>query len=62
MAVIKSTGDSDDPDIKEALENEAMQENLLRVAHMFSEFREDPYMRELCRLAIKITQERLIRA
>lgn len=38
-----------------------MQEQLLRLAHMFEPFKEDPLMRELCRLAIRCAQERLIR-
>ncbi len=62
MAVIKSAGNADDPNIRAALENEAVQDSLLRIAHMFSQFRDDPIMRELCRLAIKTAQERLIRA
>lgn len=37
-----------------------MQANLLRLAHMFNEHRADRLMRELCRLAIKCAQERLI--
>lgn len=39
-----------------------VQRDLLRVAHMFGEYRDDVLMRELCRLAIKCTQERLISA
>ncbi len=62
MAVIKPAGDVEDPDIRAALENEAIQDSLIRIAHMFAEFRDDPLMRELCRLAIKSVQERLIRA
>ena len=39
-------------------EERETQERLLRIAHMFSEHREDELMRELCRLAIKCAQER----
>lgn len=39
-----------------------VQARLVRIAHMFAEHRDDPLMRELCRLAIKCAQERLIRA
>lgn len=39
-----------------------VQKALLRVAHMFGEYRDDDIMRELCVLAIKAAQERLIRA
>lgn len=37
-----------------------VQERLLRLAHMFNEYRDDQLMRELCRLAIKCAQERLM--
>ena len=37
-----------------------VQENLLRLAKMFQPYRDDELMRELCRLAIKCVQERLI--
>lgn len=46
--------DGDDGDV-------SMERDLRRIAHMFSAYRDDPLMRELCRLAIKCTQERLIR-
>ena len=42
-------------------ETAIIQEDLLKVAHMFNDYREDRLMRELCRLAIKCAQERLIR-
>ncbi len=55
MAVVrkdsKTTGDA-----------ATMESKLLRVAHMFEEHRDDLNMRELCRLAIKVAQEGLIRA
>lgn len=35
-------------------------DRLLRLAHMFNDHRGDPLMRELCRLAIKCAQERLM--
>lgn len=41
-------------------ETAIIQENLLKVAHMFNDYRDDRLMRELCRLAIKCAQERLI--
>lgn len=41
--------------------DQAVQGDLLRIAHMFGDFRDDPVMRELCRLAIKCAQERLLR-
>ena len=37
-----------------------VQARLMKLARMFNEYREDPMMRELCRLAIKCAQERLI--
>ena len=39
----------------------SMERDLRRIAHMFSAHRDEPLMRELCRLAIKCAQERLIR-
>ena len=38
-----------------------VQKRLVSLAHMFNEHRDNPLMRELCRLAIKCAQERLIR-
>lgn len=37
------------------------QKDLRRIAHMFSAYRDDPVMREICRFAIKCAQERWIR-
>lgn len=37
--------------------NKRVEQELLRVAEMFSPHREDPLMRELCRLAVKCAQE-----
>lgn len=37
-----------------------VQRNLMRIAHMFGEYRDDRLMREMCRLAIKFAQEGLI--
>ncbi|MCD8350999.1 MAG: hypothetical protein LUC93_10360 [Planctomycetaceae bacterium] len=37
------------------------QKDLRRIAHMFSTHRDDPLMREICRLAIKCAQEGWIR-
>lgn len=48
----------DDPSKSDSV---IVQESLLRLARMFNEHRENPLMRELCRLAIKSAQERLIR-
>lgn len=39
-----------------------IQNRLLRLAYMFNEHKNDPLMRELCRLAIKCTQEGIVRA
>lgn len=39
-----------------------IQGHLMKIAHMFNDHRNDPIMRELCRLAIKCAQERLISA
>ncbi len=33
---------------------------LMTIGHMFVEYRDDPIMRDLCRLAMKCAQERLI--
>jgi hypothetical protein len=38
-----------------------VQRELLVIAHMFVEYRDDPIMRELCRLAVKCAQEGLIK-
>lgn len=38
-----------------------VQRELLVIARMFVEYRDDPIMRELCRLAVKCAQERLIK-
>ncbi len=59
-----ATGESDVTESKRkpfAADTTQVQANLIRVARMFHEFRDDPLMRELCRLAIKCAQERLIR-
>ena len=45
---------------KAVLDKEMLQHDLQRIAHMFSPYRDDPVMRDLCRLAIKCAQERLI--
>lgn len=42
-------------------EDRAVRTNLLRIARMFADFRDDAIMRELCRLAVTCAQERLIR-
>ncbi len=42
-------------------DDQAVRTNLLRIARMFAKFRDDAIMRELCRLAVKCAQERLIR-
>lgn len=39
-----------------------IQGHLVKIAHMFNDYRDDPLMRELCRLAIKCAKERLLRA
>ena len=36
-------------------------EELLRIAHMFSPYRDNDLMRDLCRLAIKCAQEGIAR-
>ena len=38
-----------------------VQRELLLIARMFVEYRDDPIMRELCRLAVKCSQEKLIK-
>lgn len=43
--------------LAEPAENECMEKAFLRIAHMFSPYREDPIMRELCRLAVKSVRE-----
>lgn len=45
----------DDP----ALAGERLNASLRRLAHMFDPYRDDPLMRDLCRLAIKCVQEGL---
>ncbi|MCC8165568.1 MAG: hypothetical protein LIQ31_05325 [Planctomycetes bacterium] len=47
--------------VKTLHEKEALQEDLLRIGHMFLEHRDDPLMRRLARIAILSAQERLIR-
>lgn len=50
-----------DPDaLPKKSETALVQESLLKIAHMFNDHRDDRVMRELCRLAIKCAQERLI--
>lgn len=39
-----------------------LQERLVRVARMFNDHRDDPLMRELCRLSIKYAKEGLVSA
>lgn len=39
------------------VDNERVEKNLLRVANMFIPHRNDPVMRELCRLAVKCVRE-----
>ncbi len=36
-------------------------DELMRIAHMFVGYRDDPVMRELCRLAVKCAQEQWIK-
>ena len=52
-----------EPEVEESAKSDTVivQEQLLRLAHMFNPYRDVPLMRELCRLAIKCAQERLIR-
>ncbi len=38
-----------------------VQRELMIIAHMFVEHRDDPIMRDLCKLAMKCAQEQLIR-
>ncbi len=38
------------------------QGDLMRLARMFVAYRDDPVMRELCRLAVKCAQEQWIKA
>jgi hypothetical protein len=38
-----------------------IQRELMTVAHMFVEYRDDPIMRNLCKLAMKCTREQLIK-
>ncbi len=57
-----SPGKNNDKDrVKTLHEKDALQEDLLRIGHMFIEFRDDPVMRRLARIAILSAQERLIR-
>lgn len=42
-----------------AREEELVNARLLRLAHMFDPHRDNPLMRELCRLAIKCAREGL---
>ncbi len=37
-----------------------IQRDLMAIAHMFVEYRDDPIMRSLCKLAIKCAREQLI--
>ncbi len=50
------------PDVDGTMrDTRAIQGELARIAHMFAPHRDDPVMRELCRLAVKCAQERRIR-
>lgn len=49
----EETNEENDPQLQWAL---------MTIGHMFVEHRDDPIMRDLCRLAVKCAQERLIHA
>lgn len=48
-------------EITQIIEQSAGDEQLLRIAHMFSPYRENTLMRGLCRLAVKCAQDKCVR-
>jgi flagellar biosynthesis regulator FlbT len=56
----RQTGDAGGENAQSEEDDQAVQRNLRRIAHMFAGFRDDEIMRELCRLAVKGARERLI--
>ncbi len=50
------------PDAETAKSGAGTQDELMRLARMFVAYRDDPIMRELCRLAVKCAQEQWIKS